>query len=122
MRDWDMVKRDGELGGTRVWKQRACLLPHSCIQSPRRWGVQGGAFPDRSHLSEESGGKIFKRAMKAGPAPNNIWSLVRLGQLKSCYVNTITEKSMPDGWYLCCLKDRKTKKEGEKGVNFIDIN
>lgn len=60
---------------------RACPPPkpatflHPESQEIGGVGVQGGAYPDHSRQSENSGGKIFQRAMKSKPAPNNMWSL-----------------------------------------------
>lgn len=67
VRDSERASRQGE----RAWSCRLVLfqsLLHSSIRSPKRWrGVWGGAFPDHSRHSEQSGGKIFKRAVKSSP-------------------------------------------------------
>lgn len=93
VRDWKSVSRQGGFGERRAWNCRLVFfqsLPHSSIWGPKRWGVWGGAYPDRNRHSEQSGGKIFKRAMKSRPLLNNIWSQGWLGTLLlglSCLCN-----------------------------------
>lgn len=64
---------------------RARLLPKpATFLHPESQEMGGCAltYPDCRLYSEQSDGKIFKRAMKSGPMLNNIWNLSLLQQLQ----------------------------------------